>query len=428
MKRKLIVLIILGLISIQLQGWPWGSAKKESQPQVSLKEMERTLARLEKFAQRIEKLSEVDWNPVYAGLCLTIKDYGSPVVPLLLRDMQDEKKDWKYRYMLMTASIFVKDKTPDDQEKIVDVMMMILRDEAVNKKLMKHCVWVLSRLAETSSLMDGDKREKVAKELVVLAQDNAENLQMRMEILRDLSRFAKRYGEILVEPLMELSTDANNKIRAESMSTLVTVSNFSQDEGVKSRINSHLVTRLKIEQDNRVKDEIIFGIKTGEVKEAIPLLMESLKTGKYCHQSRAAELLGIMEVKEAVPLLIEGLMNERNSLIAYRSAEALGNIGDKRAIEPLIDLLDNVRWGEIAAIPLAKIGDKRAIQPLIEKLEEETVFAWDIAQALIMLNAREAIPLIESKMPKGKLYGSAQEFKENFEKFKMGNNIEWENE
>ena len=425
-KRFLVVLMVFGLFAIQLQAWPWSSFKKGSQSQVSVREMERTLSRLEKFAGKIEKMSDVDWNPVYAGLCYTINDYGRAVIPLLLRDVQDKSKDWKYRYMLVDRLIFVEGKEADDQWLICEELMTISENNDEEANLRKNSINALSRLAGTSSLMDDERRREVAKELVGLAKDNREDFQIRWEVIRDLSRFAKHYGDIIEEPLLELSSDTNNRIRASSISTLVTVSNFSQDVSIKSRVNTLLVNRLKVEQDNLVKDQIIYGIKTLKVREAIPLLMESLKIGKYCGKGYAAELLGIMKVREAVPYLIGGLWNEKNSLISYRCSEALGRIGDERAVEPLIELLTKGRFGESAAIPLAKIGDRGAIQPLIEKLEGDTVFQWDVAQALIMLNAREAIPVIEGKMPKRKFYGSALEFKQNFERFKRGEKVEWE--
>jgi len=57
-------------------------------------------------------------------------------------------------------------------------------------------------------------------------------------------------------------------------------------------------------------------------------------------------------------------------VVRRRAAEALGEIGDKRAVEPLIEALKDsdkdVQKG--AAKALGEIGDERAVEPLIEAL------------------------------------------------------------
>jgi HEAT repeat protein len=81
----------------------------------------------------------------------------------------------------------------------------------------------------------------------------------------------------------------------------------------------------------------------------------------------------------AVEPLIEALSDEnhcRNTLyirsLRAAAAEALGKIGDARAVEPLIGMLgdedSDVRYD--AAEALGKIGDVRAVEPLIKALEE----------------------------------------------------------
>jgi HEAT repeat protein len=67
------------------------------------------------------------------------------------------------------------------------------------------------------------------------------------------------------------------------------------------------------------------------------------------------------------------LLGSKNLLLRRKAAEALGEIKDERAVEPLIKALDdpfvNVSW--IAAKSLGMIGDKRAVEPLIERLKAE---------------------------------------------------------
>jgi len=62
-----------------------------------------------------------------------------------------------------------------------------------------------------------------------------------------------------------------------------------------------------------------------------------------------------------------------NNTIRYEAAKELGDIGDKRAVEPLIvalrDEYDRVQ--KEAAIALGKLGDKRAVMPLIVAMDLE---------------------------------------------------------
>jgi HEAT repeat protein len=53
------------------------------------------------------------------------------------------------------------------------------------------------------------------------------------------------------------------------------------------------------------------------------------------------------------------------------TVEALGNIGDSRAVEPLIAALGNWEASDVAADALGKIGDARAVDPLIAALKDK---------------------------------------------------------
>ena len=95
-------------------------------------------------------------------------------------------------------------------------------------------------------------------------------------------------------------------------------------------------------------------------------------------QKRAAEKLGELGDKRAVEPLIDALndMGEkfRDAGAARAAAEALGKIGDKRAVEPLIKVMakdgEEFNLRNAAARALGKIGDKRAVYPLIKHLNE----------------------------------------------------------
>jgi HEAT repeat protein len=80
------------------------------------------------------------------------------------------------------------------------------------------------------------------------------------------------------------------------------------------------------------------------------------------------------------------------------AAQALGKVGDVRAVEPLSGALqdEHSRLRETAAQALGEIGDARAVKPLIGALRDEDVeMRWRAAQALGRLGDPRALPHLE---------------------------------
>ena len=74
-----------------------------------------------------------------------------------------------------------------------------------------------------------------------------------------------------------------------------------------------------------------------------------------------------LKAKRDVEGLVKALCHD-NLGVRVSAARALGEIGDKRAVEPLIETLKNEYFSEYAAEALGKIGDARAVEPLIMAL------------------------------------------------------------
>lgn len=77
-----------------------------------------------------------------------------------------------------------------------------------------------------------------------------------------------------------------------------------------------------------------------------------------------------MEKNRDVEGLIRVLMEEKSNRNSV--ALALGNIGDERAVEPLIQALKDKNAGvrRVVADALGKIKDERVLEPLIQALED----------------------------------------------------------
>ena len=80
-----------------------------------------------------------------------------------------------------------------------------------------------------------------------------------------------------------------------------------------------------------------------------------------------------LKEKKDVESLIKALQYKGDLDVRSEAVEAVGKIGDKRAVEPLIQALndENKYVREGAALALAEIGDKRAVEPLIQALNDK---------------------------------------------------------
>lgn len=107
-----------------------------------------------------------------------------------------------------------------------------------------------------------------------------------------------------------------------------------------------------------------------------------------------------MKAKKDISNLIIAL---KNMYVQWYAAEALGEIGDVRALEPLIQALRNsdsferYEYRERALVPaLVKLGEA-AIGPLIQTLKEKgTFFPGNAARALVEIGKPAVEPLIQA--------------------------------
>ncbi|MGA7076917.1 MAG: HEAT repeat domain-containing protein, partial [Halobacteriota archaeon] len=114
----------------------------------------------------------------------------------------------------------------------------------------------------------------------------------------------------------------------------------------------------------------------GEISDphAVEPLIKMLNDADSDVCKAAAEALGRIgepAVKTLIKVLSDADWGVRESAAA---ADALGRIGDSRAVEPLIRVLSDadshVRESAAAAEALGRIGDSRAVEPLIRALND----------------------------------------------------------
>jgi HEAT repeat protein len=80
--------------------------------------------------------------------------------------------------------------------------------------------------------------------------------------------------------------------------------------------------------------------------------------------------IGWMKDKKATDILLDILLNRSLFVLARdRLIEAIGEIGDNRAVEPLLNLFDNGQHMRLIAIELGSFGDRRALPSLMNAME-----------------------------------------------------------
>ncbi len=141
--------------------------------------------------------------------------------------------------------------------------------------------------------------------------------------------------------------------------------------------------------------------KKGKTKK----LIKSLEDKEYMVRWYTTEALGEMRDKRAVQPIIKLLEDPYYDSLFYQytvrleAIEALGKIGDRRAVKPLIKKLESSENDvpQKAASALGTIRDKRAVEPLIKTLRSNNKYICECAaEALGEIGDRRAIkPLIE---------------------------------
>ncbi|MBI5723330.1 MAG: HEAT repeat domain-containing protein [Planctomycetes bacterium] len=106
----------------------------------------------------------------------------------------------------------------------------------------------------------------------------------------------------------------------------------------------------------------------------------------------------------ATPELVS-LLNNENDKIRFFAVDFLGSVGDARAVDPLIQVLEKDNEAGIrfyAVISLGNLGDKRAVEPLIRALQKDKG-VWSRgaeAGSLVKLGDPRAISALEEAMQK----------------------------
>ena len=213
-----------------------------------------------------------------------------------------------------------------------------------------------------------------------------DNITTRYQAARALGKIAEKENidDQALDPLIKALGDIDYRIQANAAKTLGIMKNKKAVEPLIAFLKEY-----DRPSDNRYSDRS-YAISSayealGRIgdKRAVGQLKESINKGYIGKDSAAKALREIDPSKSIEPLIAALTSAESKSAVA---AEELGKLGDPRAVGPLISVLDNGNetLRNSAALALVKIGDPRAVEPLAALLSVEDKYGRMNKRAIII--------------------------------------------
>lgn len=137
-----------------------------------------------------------------------------------------------------------------------------------------------------------------------------------------------------------------------------------------------------------------------ERQEIIDVLAKYRRPGTPVYDYHFRNLPSAILEKENVPKLI-GILRDKGlpSIVREHAAGALGEIGDKRAVKPLIEALKERRLHRGVSVALGRMKAKEAIEYLKEIAPRSTAARWALSQ----LSLGETVEEVMSNLRYGPL-------------------------
>ena len=163
---------------------------------------------------------------------------------------------------------------------------------------------------------------------------------------------------------------------------------------------AHLTNQLFYSQRNWRLIEPVAGVMDNLYFEPIAIYMPTPQREKWMN---ARHDYGARQPAGAIDNYIAGL-KDSNPDIRRKNVTALGELGDRRGVPPLLELLQqdtDAGVREYVALALGEIGDERAVMPLCARVETDTT-EWSrsaAAWALGQLGDPRATDTLATAMP-----------------------------
>lgn len=296
-------------------------------------------------------------------------------------------------------------------KKAVEPLIMVLKDKSFTRAyhgeygVCSRAAWALGKL--------GDKRA-IAPLINAL---NSEKEVVKGQSTGALTGFVDALlakGKTILKMLFGYEEkDKNKELRASAAEalgnigdekTIIPLINALKDKSVKVR---YIIAQSLVKIVEQIGSSTLKKIVDGEAFEKLLCAFRDYnyywETGYEDSIRNIAEILAVIGDKSVEPL-ISALekSDDKHYFVDKYAAEALGKIGDERAVESLINVLKSPSNDSVkrkAAEALGKIGNKKAVEPLISALHEGWVKDGghdSVVGALVKIGKSAVEPLIIS--------------------------------
>lgn len=126
--------------------------------------------------------------------------------------------------------------------------------------------------------------------------------------------------------------------------------------------------------DHNMRSKTVLMLEKSDHPQKYALLIQALRDESDVFVTEDITWALVQHTDETLPLVVE-LLGHDNPTIRQRAVHTLGKMGDARAVEALIPVLDDAISTIVVKciFVLGQIGDIRAIPPLVQKLGDEHV-------------------------------------------------------
>lgn len=222
----------------------------------------------------------------------------------------------------------------------VDSLISVLQEKGTAPEMRASAAYALGVI--------GDKR--AIKSLTSLLRD--ERYFVRLQAARALSQM----GEAALDQLLEMSNSSTPATREAAIEAL--------GSGASSRALDRVIDALS-DPNSNVRAAAVRALGESSNERAVAPLMTLMRDESSTLRAQASVSLARLGLV-ALPKLIAALRDSRPSA-RQLAAEALGEIGSREAVAPLVELIETDTSGaRLEAITaLGKIGDPAAIDPIL---------------------------------------------------------------
>ncbi|MBN1215200.1 MAG: HEAT repeat domain-containing protein [Candidatus Lokiarchaeota archaeon] len=206
-----------------------------------------------------------------------------------------------------------------------------------NKESLDHLIKALN--SKNSKI-----RKKAISSIIKISQDQIDNTllealksphwQIRKAVSKILGNIKNIQENIIIDALIPLMQDKNNRVRIAATNTLARIHNPKIILFAKDKLN---------DSDWRLRRcSIILLMKIG-TKETLNSVISSIHDKDIHIRKWAIRAIGRLGDKENIDLLIDSL-KDSDSKIKIIAIKTLGQLGDIKAIKPLAELLTDLDW------------------------------------------------------------------------------------